>query len=207
MSEETGSTAPEEVPPAPVPETPASEETVVLKTPTSLLDQTEAPGSDSEAPEEVPPAPSAPDAPEDATEPAAGEEEGTEEEGDSGPVVETTPTGQTVTFPDGKVVHTRSSDAPVSNSEWRAYELTHQGDQLRYPYVPGDREYTPYSDPNVPNSHTAQQIEREIASYAERVVQDPNAEVSYMWNALHGVHVGELDTAIATGGGEGKAMA
>lgn len=140
---------------------------------------------------------------EDAT--AAGE--GQEEAAPADPVVETTPTGQTVTFPDGRVVHTRSSDAPVSNAEWQAYELTHQGDQLRYPYVPGDQGYTPYSDPSVPDSRLAQQIEREIGSFAERVLKDPAAEISYLWNALQGNHQGELDRAIATGGGSDKVMA
>jgi hypothetical protein len=138
-----------------------------------------------------------------ASDPAEGAEEGTKND----PVVETNANGQTVTFSDGRVVHTRSSDAPVSNREWQVYERTHQGDQLRYQFKPGDREYTPYSDTTVPNSHLAQQIEREIASFAERVAQDPNAEVSYIWNALHGMHEGALDRAIATGGGSDKVMA
>lgn len=190
-----------EVPPAPVPEAPKEE--VTLKTPPSLLENSEAAQSDSAGTADEGAAKETEKDSEDASEPSEGAEEGKP----TGPVVETTPTGQTVTFSDGRVVHTRSSDAPVSNSEWQAYELTHQGDQLRYPYVPGDKEYTPYSDPNVPNSHLAQQIEREIASFAERVLQDPKAEVSYIWNALHGIHVSELDRAIATGGGSDKAMA
>lgn len=195
-------------PPPAAPEAPASTETVTLKTPPSLLENgTETPQSPAEAPEEVPPAPSAPDAPEDATEPTEDQEEGTAEEDPAKPVVNTTPDGQTVTFPDGRVVHTRFTDAPMSNTEWQQYEHTHQGDQLRYPYVPGDKEYSPYSDPSVLDSHLAQRVEREIASFAERVLEDAEAAISPMWNALHGLHESELDTAIATGGGQGKAMA
>jgi hypothetical protein len=190
-------------PPAP-PTSPDSSETVTLKTPPSLLqDNAETTETPAEAPEEVPPAPSAPEAPEPATDPA----EGSAEETPSKPVVNTTAGGQTVTFPDGRVVHTRFTDAPMSNTEWQQYERTHQGDQPRYPYVPGDREYTPYSDPNVPNSQLAQRVEREIASFAERVLENAEAAVSPIWNALHGLHESELDTAIASGGGSDKVMA
>lgn len=196
-------------PPAPptAPED-SSSETVTLKTPPSLLqDSTETPETPAGTSEEVPPAPSAPDAPETATDPAEGQDEGSAEEAPAKPVVNTTANGQTVTFPDGRVVHTRFTDAPMSNTEWQQYERTHQGDQPRYPYSPGDREYNPYSDPNVPNSQLAQRVEREIASFAERVLEDVNAAVSPIWNALHGLHESELDTAIATGGGSDKVMA
>lgn len=205
MSDDQSTTA-GEVPPAPVPQVPAqdSSDTVTLKTPPSLLaDSTQTPESDSEATGDEGAEQETEEVPEDVQDPAADEDEAAP----GGPVVETNPSGQTVTFPDGRVVHTRSSDAPVSNGEWQAYEHTHQGDQLRYSYKPGDKEYSPYSDPSVPNSHTAQQIEREIASFAERALQNPEAEVSYMWNALRGMHEGALDRAIATGGGSDKVMA
>lgn len=195
------STVPEVPAPPALPDVP-EEETVTLKTPANLGSSDETPQSDPAGTVEADPGGDTEGASEDATQADSGQEEA-----DAPPVVETTPAGQTVTFPDGRVVYTRSSDAPASNSEWREYERTHQGDQPRYPFVPGDREYTPYSDPNVPNSHLAQMVEREISSYAERVLQDPGAQVSYIWNALHGVHESELDTAIATGGGSGKVMA
>ena len=190
-------------------------ESVTLKVPppAEVVPVEEAP----ESPETTESAPAAPEGepqpdgasgiPQDPTDPAAGAEEGTEEEAPAAPVVDTSPSGQTVTFPDGRVVYTRSTDAPVSNAEWREYEKTHQGDQLRYQFVPGDKDYSPYSDPAVPNSHLARMVESEIAGYAERVALDPNTQVSYIWNALHGMHEGELDRAIATGGGSGKAMA
>lgn len=184
-----------------VPSTPPVE---AVPPPPAPPETPETPQTDSAGTEDISGDQDAEGVPEDAT----GATEGQEEAAAAAPVVETTASGQTVTFPDsGRVVHTRSGDYPVSNAEWAEYELTHQGDQPRYASVPGDKDYSPYSDPNVPNSHLAQQVESEIAGYAERVLTNPDAEVSYIWNALHGVHVGELDTAIASGGGSGKAMA
>lgn len=129
-----------------------------------------------------------------ATEAAQGEEEAPAE-----PVVTNGPDGQTVTMPDGKVVTTRSHPYPVSNYEQEVFDLTHHGDQLRYPYVPGDPAYSAYSDPAVPNSHLAQRVTSEIAGFGERVKQDPNAAVSPMWNNLKGVEQGEIEEAIETG--------
>lgn len=182
---------------------PASE-SVTLKVPASQTEETvETPQSDATAAEDESVGEEAEEGSEDATDPTEGQEEVTP----AVPVVNNTADGQSVTMPDGSVVYTRSHPYPVSNSEWEDYERKHQGDQPRYPYVPGDREYSPYSDPTVPNSQLAQQIERELSSYAERVAQDPNTQVSYIWNALHGVYEGELDRAIATGGGSGKVEA
>src|ERR1700743_2760397 len=121
----------QEIPPAPVPETVPQDSTegVVLKTPPSLLpENSETPQSDPEPLKDE----GADQESEDGSETVQDPQEDAEE--DNGPVVSTTPTGQTVTFADGRVVHTRSSDAPVSNGEWQSYERTHQGDQLRYQY-------------------------------------------------------------------------
>jgi hypothetical protein len=112
--------------------------------------------------------------------------------------------GQHVVLPDGTKVYTRHDAFPRSNAEQATFELTHSGDQLRYPYKPGDKEYNAYSDPAVPNSHLARMVETEIVSYAERVLDDPNAAVSTMWNALKGVFDGQLAHAIETGEGSGK---
>jgi hypothetical protein len=112
--------------------------------------------------------------------------------------------GQHVVLPDGTKVYTRHDNLPRSNAEQATFELTHSGDQLRYPYKPGDKEYNAYSDPAVPNSHLARMVETEIVSYAERVLDDPKAAVSTMWNALKGVFDGELAHAIETGEGSGK---
>lgn len=112
--------------------------------------------------------------------------------------------GQHVNMPDGSVVYTRHDSLPRSNAEQANFELTHSGDQLRYPYVPGDKEYSAYSDPAVPNSHLARMVETEIVSFGERVLSDPNAAVSTMWKALKGVFDGELKAAITTGEGSGK---
>jgi hypothetical protein len=112
--------------------------------------------------------------------------------------------GQHVNMPDGSVVYTRHDSLPRSNAEQANFELTHSGDQLRYPYVPGDKEYSAYSDPAVPNSHLARMVETEIVSFGERVLSDPNAAVSTMWKALKGVFDGELKAAIQSGEGSGK---
>jgi hypothetical protein len=112
--------------------------------------------------------------------------------------------GQHVVLPDGTKVYTRHDNLPRSNAEQATFELTHSGDQLRYPYKPGDKEYNAYSDPAVPNSHLARMVETEIVSYAERVLDDPKAAVSTMWNALKGVFDGQLAHAIETGEGSGK---
>lgn len=184
-----------------VPNTPPVVEDVPL--PPEPPEDPETPQSPAEAPKEADSGSTTEVFPEDVTEPS----EVQEEAAPADPVVVTTKDGQTVTMPDGRVVHTRSTDAPVSNSEWQAYELTHQGDQPRYAHVPGDEAYSPYSDPAVPNSHLAQMVEREIANFAERVAQDITAEVSPIWNSLKGIYKGELDAAIATGGGSDKVMA
>lgn len=141
--------------------------------------------------------------------PSSAPDEGTTDSSEtpSTPTVVNDDSGQHVVMPDGLEVTTRTHTYPVSNSEWENYELTHSGDQLRYPYKPGDKEYSPYSDPNVPNTHMAQMVEREIQSFAARVLEDAEAVVSPMWNALHGIYEGELKQAIATGGGSGKVEA
>jgi hypothetical protein len=115
--------------------------------------------------------------------------------------------GQHVQMPDGSVVFTRSHPYPVSNHEWENYELTHSGDQERYSLRPGDRDYSPYSDPSVPNSHLAQMVEREIQGYGERVQSDPQTKVSAMWEGLQPVYRGQLANAIATGGGDSEVEA
>lgn len=212
---------PEEVPQEGAPSTAGEnqntvpEESVTLKvsapteteeTPETPEDSSETPESDAAAPEPETEPDGAYGIPQDPTDPSAGEEEGTAEV-EPGPVVSNNPDGQTVTMPDGKVIHTRSHGYPISNREEEVYELTHQGDQLRYPYVPGDQEYNPYSDPKIPNSHVAQMVERDIASYAERVMTNPEARVSPQWDAFNGIYEGELDQAIASGGGSGKVQA
>lgn len=120
------------------------------------------------------------------------------------PTVVNDDSGQHVVMPDGTVVHTRHDNLPRSNAEQEAFELTHSGDQLRYPFKPGDKEYSAYSDPAIPNSHLARSVEQEIVSFAERVFQDPAAVVSPIWNALKGVFDGELKQAIETGQGSGN---
>lgn len=125
-------------------------------------------------------------------------------EPETAPVVVNDDNGQHVVMPDGTTVTTRQHPYPVSNSEWLVYEQTHSGDQLRYPYKPGDAEYSPYSDPVVPHTSLAQKVEAEIASFAERVLLNPKAEISNIWNDLKKVYNSELAQAISTGGGSGK---
>jgi hypothetical protein len=114
--------------------------------------------------------------------------------------------GQYVEKPDGTKVYTRHHTYPISNGEWAKYEKTHAGDQARYAYVPGDKEYDPYSDPHVPNSKTAQDITSEIASYATRVLKNPEAEVSNIWNQVRGVYDGALENFIKNGAASGKVV-
>jgi hypothetical protein len=127
-----------------------------------------------------------------------------DEEAPDGPKVENGPNGQTVTMPDGTVVTTRNHPFPVSNYEQLLYDLTHHGDQLRYPYKPGDPEYSPYSDPAVPNSHIAQSIEREIAGYGTRVLENPETEISPMWTGLKRDFDATVKSAVESGVGGGR---
>lgn len=192
MSDTTDTTA---APAAPVEESPAPQES-----PSALA----APTPETSAAVAADPA-SAPatDAPEPAAEPAPDETESEPEEAPA-PQVVNDENGQRVIMPDGSTVYTRHDSLPRSNAEQATFELTHSGDQLRYPYVPGDKEYNAYSDPAVPNSHLARMVETEIVSFGERVLADPKAAVSTMWNALKGVFDGELKQAIETGEGSGK---
>lgn len=170
---------------------------------------------------EVPPAPAAPEV---AAPVTSGSKEGTKDVSAtpateaasetpaeaataSAPVVVNDDNGQHVVLADGSSVTTRSHAYPVSNTEWEKYELTHSGDQARYSLVPGDEHYSPYSDPSIPNSHLAQMVEREIQSFADRILHDAEAVVSPLWHGLQGVYQGELKQAIATGGGSGKVEA
>lgn len=129
-----------------------------------------------------------------------------DEPSDVAPVVVNDGNGQHVDMPDGTTVTTRHHTYPVSNSEWEQYEKTHSGDQARYPYVPGDHEYSPYSDPHIPNTHMARLIESEIASYGERVLQDSEAAISPIWNAVKGIYEGLVEKLIETGGSSGKVV-
>lgn len=181
MTDETNTV--EEVPQPPAPPA-APDETLEHEEPETDEEAPEGAGGDQETGQDS----------EGATDPTQGEEEAPAE-----PVVTNGPDGQTVTMPDGKVVTTRSHPYPVSNYEQEVFDLTHHGDQLRYPYVPGDPAYSAYSDPAVPNSHLAQRVTSEIAGFGERVKQDPNAAVSPMWNNLKGVEQGEIEEAIETG--------
>lgn len=115
--------------------------------------------------------------------------------------------GQHVVMPDGSVITTRSHTYPVSNAEQEVYELTHSGDQERYKFVPGDKEYNAYSDPKLPNSQVAKWVEQEIISFAGRILDDPNARVSPIWDSFNQIYQGELAEAIETGGGSGKVEA
>lgn len=169
------------------------------ETTTEVTEEIPAPPEPPQHPVEDPKEGSEGEQPEGVSEEASGDSEAAQE-----PIVTNGPNGQTVTLPDGRVVTTRAHPYPVSNSEQQSYEKTHHGDQLRYPYVPGDANYSPYSDPTVPNSHLAQRVEAEISGYGERVKQDPNAAVSPMWNALKGVADGTLENAIKTGVASGN---
>ena len=144
----------------------------------------------------------------------AGSEEqdgGTEESGStedssstSEPEVVSDDNGQHVNMPDGSVVYTRAHPYPVSNSEWENYELTHSGDQLRYSLKPGDQGYSPLSDPSIPNSWLAKQVETQLASYGERVLLDQNARPSVTWDALQPGYEDALEAHAETGVGGGK---
>jgi hypothetical protein len=144
---------------------------------------------------------------EDAGGPAEDEVEASGDGDSSSPQVVNDGNGQHVVMPDGTVVVTRNHTYPVSNAEQAVYEETHSGDQLRYPWKPGDQEYSSYSDPSVPNSQASRWIETEIASYAERVLLDPDAKVSPIWEGLQPTYKSEIEDAIETGGGEGKVRA
>lgn len=202
MAEE--SNLPDVPPPPPAPDAPVQEDSATLKIPASMSSET--PQNDAERPEEQDPDIQTGNPPQD----GSGDSEATEgdaEETPQEPVVENGPNGQTVTMPDGSVVTTRTHPFPVSNHEQENYELTHHGDQLRYPYKPGDAAYSPYSDPAVPDSRIARQIEQEIGNFGERVLQDVEAHVSPIWQGLKKVYDGELKQAIETGGGSGKVEA
>ena len=194
--------------PAPQPDgaygVPQDEQAVTLKVPPTQTETSETAQAASDASVDPPPPPGEKEDLEAPEEGAEGREEGTEPEAveddtETGPVVNNNPDNQTVTMPDGTVVYTRQHGLPMTNRELEQFELTHHGDQQRYAYVPGDKEYSPYSDPAVPNSHVAQMIEREIASFAERVMQDAKAVVSPTWNSFKGIFESELDQAIASG--------
>jgi hypothetical protein len=149
---------------------------------------------------------------EDSTDDSSPAEVGTDESGSTEqtsaePEVVNDANGQHVNMPDGSVVTTRSHTLPISNAEQEVYELTHSGDQERYHYAPGDKEYNANSDPRLPNSHIAQMVEREIVSFAERIKEDAEAVVSPIWNSFVKVYEGELKQAISTGGGSGKVEA
>lgn len=165
---------------------------------TEVQPEPEVPQAPAEAPVESP----APEVPE-----AAPEEPETAEEEAAEPKTVTDDNGQRVEMPDGSIVYTRSHGFPVSNSEWEVYERTHSGDQARYSLKPGDLGYNPLSDPSVPNSWLAKQIEVQMSSFAERVKTDPNARPSVTWDALQPTYQGELSDAILTGGGAGKVEA
>jgi hypothetical protein len=140
-------------------------------------------------------------------EPGSSEQTSAEEDEPAAPEVVSDDSGQHVNMPDGTVVTTRSHTYPVSNAEQDVYEQTHSGDQLRYPYKPGDREYSPYSDPSVPDSRLSQMIEREIVSFADRVATDGKALISPIWSGLQPTYKAEIEAAVETGGGEGKVRA
>lgn len=191
-------------------------ETVEDPGPSTAADSTnvgtpETPETDAAAPETEPTTEGAEKAPEDSSEPEEGAEdtegENAEEEAPSEPEVVNDDSGQHVVMPDGTVVTTRHHSYPIGNTEQEVWEQTHSGDQLRYPFKPGDQEYSPLSDPSVPDSHLSGRIEREIQSYADRVLTDSEAKVSPMWEGLQPTYKAELESAIETGGGEGKVRA
>lgn len=183
MSDETTSVS--EVPQPPAPPAPPEE---IEETSQGASEDLEGAGEDQKTG----------DGSEDPTEASEGEENPTE------PFITNGPGGQTVTMPDGRVITTRSHPYPVSNSELEKFELTHHGDQLRYPYVPGDAAYSPYSDPAVPNSHLARRVEAEIGNFGERVLADPEAKVSPMWDGLKASSDAAIKNAIETGVESGK---
>lgn len=172
-----------------------------------MTDTTEAPQEPVEAPEEEPETETTEEGAQAPEAPAEDEEEDPEAEAPTGPVVVNDDAGQHVVMPDGSVVHTRHDSYPRSNSEWEVYEVTHSGDQQRYSFKPGDKEYTPTSDPSVPDSWLAKQIETQLVSFPERVALDPAARPSPTWDALQPGYQGELAAAIETGGGGGKVEA
>jgi hypothetical protein len=144
-----------------------------------------------------------------ASEPSGGQDEATTPEESTadtseGPQVVDDENGQRVLMPDGSTVVTRQHAFPMTNAEQAVYEETHTGDQPRYSLTPGDAGYSPFSDPAVPNSHLAQSIEREIASFADRIKNDASAVVSPIWQGLKGIYQEQLDHAIETGEESGK---
>lgn len=164
----------------------------------------------SETPQSAPDATVDPPPSQDGDDDSQGQEggsEGQQEAQASVPVVEMLANSQTVTMPDGSVVTTRTHPYPISNKEWMEYERTHSGDQERYPWKPGDAQYSANADPSVPDSHAAQRVEREIQSYADRVKNEPGASISPMWDAFQPVYQGALEQAIKTGGGNSEVEA
>lgn len=205
-----------------VPVTPTDtteEDPVAAAKGTKVPSQTEAPSDGADVQEGAQPVPPSSSSPEQDAQPSQGsdpkvysetsdESEGSDgEQAPSGPEVVNDGTGQHVDFPDGSTVYTRSHSFPVSNAEWEAYEVTHSGDQSRYPYTPGDKEYDPYSDPHVPNSHLARMVETQIVSYAERVKNDPDAVISPTWSSLRPDYDASLRNAIDGGMESGKVRA
>lgn len=162
----------------------------------------ETPQEPSVAPEEEPEQDEIGEGSEDPTEPTEPAEGA--EEPPAQPQVVNDASGQHVLMPDGTVVTTRTHSFPVGNAEQEQYDLTHHGDQLRYPYVPGDAAYSPYSDPAVPDSHIARRVEAEIGNFGERVLVDPEAKVSPMWEGLKVSSDAAIRSAIATGVESGK---
>lgn len=148
-----------------------------------------------------------PDTSEGGSEPSEGQDDTTTDETPAAPQVVNDDDGQHVVMPNGNVVVTRNHTYPVSNAEQEVFELTHSGDQERYKYVPGDKEYNAYSDPKLPNSQVAKWVEQEIISFAGRILDDPNARVSPIWDSFNQIYQGELAEAIETGGGSGKVEA
>lgn len=185
MTDETSTV--EEIPEPPAPPAPPE------------APETEGQESDAEAPEGTGEELETEEGSEDATEPTEGVEEPPAQ-----PQVVNDASGQHVLMPDGTVVTTRTHSFPVGNAEQEQYDLTHHGDQLRYPYVPGDAAYSPYSDPAVPDSHIARRVEAEIGNFGERVLADPEAKVSPMWEGLKSSSDAAIKNAIESGIESGK---
>lgn len=197
---------PQEPVAAPVPEAPAAPAPAPVETPAPEVPETPQEGAQagSDGEEETTPVSSS-----DSTTSAPETSSGTsaEVEAPQEPEVVNDDNGQHVNMADGTTVYTRTHPYPVTNSEWEVYERTHSGDQARYALKPGDLGYNALSDPSVPNSWLAKQIEVQLSSFAERVKTDPNARPSVTWDALQPTYQGELSDAIATGGGSGKVEA
>ena len=162
----------------------------------------EVPAAPVETPESQPEAPAEPETDEGTEEAPETEEQPAEDA--AGLEVVNDGNGQHVNMPDGSTVYTRSHPYPVTNTEWENYELTHSGDQLRYSLKPGDEGYSALSDPSVPNSHLAQQVTVQLASFAERVKDDPEARPSVTWDALQPGWQGALEAHAETGVSSGK---